>query len=263
MPHLSIYRGEIINKNLYPMKNDNPNAVRLQKHLAHAGVASRREIETWIEEGRVTINGHRAKLGQKIDPERDVIKVNKKVIRIPKPATLTLIMNKPKGVICSNRDPNEHNTVFSILPKQYRKIRLFCAGRLDKDSEGMVILTNDGDLKYRLTHPSFLIKKRYQVNIDKPFDPSLGSKMIRGIRVDDEKLKVEKIVPLGRNTEGSRKLEIHMHHGKKREIRRLLGNFGYQVNKLVRFQIGKLTLKNIPKGCVRELKKDQIDALFR
>ena len=240
------------------------NQIRIQKIIADRGLASRRAAEEWIREGVVRVNGQIAELGQKADPRRDRITVRGKSLTMGDlESKITLMMYKPKGVICSNEDPFHSQTVFDLLPPSFVKNRLFCAGRLDKDSEGLVILTNDGDLAQRIMHPSNAVIKRYRVEIHKAFDKALIPKLLEGRVVEGEHLRFEKVITgreLGPKTE--KRLEIHLNHGKKREIRRLLESFGYHVNLLHRFQIGRLLLKGIPAGECKLLKNKEIQSLF-
>lgn len=233
--------------------------MRLQKYLSERGIASRRKAEELIEDGLVKVNGVIAQLGQKIDPSQDVIKVGSRVIPKVAPANITLMMNKPKGVICSHNDPLHQNTIYSQLPRQYRKQRFLSAGRLDMDSEGLIILTTDGSLAHRITHPSFGVVKRYKATLHKPFDPRHTEKFLEGIEDDGEHLYVDKLIP----SPSGHVLEIHLNHGRKREIRRLCEAFGYQVTKLKRYQIGKLTLRKIPPGAVKQLTEKDIELIFK
>lgn len=245
------------------MPSENPE-IRLQKIIADRGLASRRAAEEWIRDGLVKVNGQVAELGQKADPRRDRITVKGKMLTMGDlESKITLMMYKPKGVICSNEDPFHSQTVFEMLPPSYRKNRLFCAGRLDKDSEGLVILTNDGDLAQRIMHPSFTVIKRYRVEVHKPFDKALTPKLLEGRTVEGEHLRFEKVI-YGQDSgpKSEKRLEIHLNHGKKREIRRLLESFGYHVKTLHRFQIGRLVLKGLPMGECRQLKNKEIDSLF-
>ncbi len=154
-----------------------------------------------IIEGLLRVNGEVASIGQKIDPEADRVTVGAKAIPSPKQPELTYLVNKPKGYICSNRDPYNAKTVFDLLPMGLSMRNLFCAGRLDKESEGMAILTNNGSLVQRLTHPSKRVVKRYQVILDRPLSPSTASRLLKGIYDQGEYLKVEKVIP---NRRGAR-----------------------------------------------------------
>lgn len=237
--------------------------VRLQKFMADEGVASRRQSEVMIEEGQVEVDGKIAELGTKVDPAKNVVTVNgKRIGGRGHKATLVLAVHKPRGYLCSNRDPHHERTVFTLLPPSLAKERLFCAGRLDKESEGLVILTNDGALSQRLTHPSNQIVKRYRVLLDRPFDLKHTRNLLQGITWEGERLKVEKVIPEKVTTE-IRRLELHLGHGKKREIRRLLIALGYGVKRLQRFQIGGLKLRGIASGRAKVLQEDEIEQLFR
>ena len=240
------------------------NAIRTQKFLADLGVCSRRAAEELISNGAVTINGKTAQLGDKVDPERDEVRVEGQRIRRKAPEKLVIAVNKPKGFICSNHDPHNERTVFDLVPPQFRENRLFCAGRLDKDSEGLVILTNDGDLANKLMHPSSLVVKRYHVSLKEPFPRSKVSKLIKGISYEGERLKVEKVEFLGDTKKSeSKEIDVAMHHGKKREIRNLFFVLGYDVQRLKRYQIGRYNIKGMPKGASVILTPGQIEKLFK
>lgn len=243
------------------MKEEKP--VRVQKAIADRGIASRREAEAWIEEGRVTVNGEQISLGDKCLPGDDVITVDGNSLPRQEPEKVVLAMNKPKGIVCTNDDPHAKRTVFDLLPVDFAAKRLFCVGRLDKDSEGLLLLTNDGHLKQQLTHPSYNVVKKYAVEIDKPLREADIRKLIRGIQWEGERLAIEKVFPTGSRTKKNwKQLEVTMHHGKKREIRRLFYAFGYEVKRLQRTQIGQFALKGIPKGQFKLLGKREIRRLF-
>ncbi|MGB0409374.1 MAG: pseudouridine synthase [Opitutales bacterium] len=235
---------------------------RIQKLIAHAGLCSRREAERLIEDGKVRVNGKIAALGDKARPDAAIF-VNNKPLRQTTGAAITLLMNKPKGVLCTNADPHAERTVFDLLPTDLQRQRLFCAGRLDQDSEGLLVLTNDGDLAHRLTHPSTQIVKRYRVVLHRDFNREDIPKLLNGVDYDGDFLKAEKVIPAPAGGEGyQRRLEVHLHHGKKREVRRLFEANRYYVKKLVRVQIGGIILKNIPKGGIKVLGKKDIERLF-
>jgi 23S rRNA pseudouridine2605 synthase len=243
------------------MKSDS--SVRLQKVMAERGVASRRQCEVMIEEERVSVNGQVARLGSKVDPLRDEIRLDGKRLSAPRQAseTVVLAMHKPPGVLCSNSDPHHPRTIFALVPPPYDRLRLFCAGRLDKESEGLLILTNDGALAQRLTHPSHAVVKRYRVTLDKPFQDKHIRTMLEGITWEGERLKVERVIP-EKAAGPALKLELHLQHGKKREIRRLLLALGYGVTRLQRFQIGRLPLRGLTRGRCRRLTPEEVERLF-
>ena len=145
-----------------------PEEQRIQKIIANAGICSRREAERHIEDGNVRVNGKRAELGDKALPDASIF-VNNKPILHRQERSITLVMNKPKGYVCTNSDPFAEKTVFQLLQPDLQRLRLFCAGRLDKDSEGLLIITNDGDLANKIAHPSTEITKRYRVVLNKDF----------------------------------------------------------------------------------------------
>lgn len=235
---------------------------RIQKIIANAGLCSRREAERIIEDGGVRVNGKVVSLGDKCHPT-DAIFVNNKPLLKAAERPITLVMNKPKGYLCTNADPHAERTVFELLPPDLQRQRLFCAGRLDKDSEGLLVITNDGDLAHRLTHPSTEIVKRYRVVLHRDFNKEDIPKLLNGVEDDGEFLKAEKVLPAPAVGEGhQRRLEVHLHHGKKREVRRLFEANRYFVKKLVRVQIGSIVLKNIPKGGIKILGKKEIERLF-
>ena len=237
--------------------------VRIHKYIADMGICSRRAAERLIQEGEVTVDGKPAEIGQKVDPFSQRVVVRGVTVKpTKKPAHVTLLMNKPRGVLCTNDDPFGGRTVFDILPPVFAERRLFCAGRLDKDSEGMLIITSDGDLANRLMHPSKSVTKRYRVLLTKPFDQQHIKVLLNGVDVEDERLSAEKIIMLKRTMAPGRDLEIHLRHGRKREIRRMMEHLGYYVERLARFQIGKLRLRGIGPGHVKQLSKSDIDLLF-
>ncbi|PWU05505.1 MAG: rRNA pseudouridine synthase [Verrucomicrobia bacterium] len=241
----------------------NPETIRLQKIIAESGLASRREAEEWIKEGYVTVNGHTATLGQKADPLHDSIKVHGKLLPKKNFKKIALIMNKPRGVLCSHSDPYHDKTIFNYLPKNYQKLKLSYAGRLDKNSEGMLILTNDGQLAQNITHPKNKITKRYQVTLSKPFELKLIPKLLKGINLEGEHLYFTKIIPATIGDKKEYNVEVHLEQGRKREIRRLFEAFGYFVDRLKRFQIGNLTMKGLRVGETKELSPQELDLIFK
>lgn len=238
-------------------------SLRLQKYLADRGIASRRAAEAMIAEGRVTVDGEVAAPGRKIVPGKETVAVDGAVVRRRPVRSLTLALNKPRGFLCSNRDPHHERTLFDLLPPEFRKERLFCVGRLDKESEGLVLLTSDGSLAQRVSHPSHRIIKRYRAELDRAFDPMDTPKLLKGIVWEGERLKAEKVVPNPhRHAAAKRSVEIHLEHGKKREIRRLLFALGYTVTRLQRFQIGRFTVRGLSRGAFKVLGPEDIDRLF-
>ena len=209
--------------------------------------------------------GKTAELGSKVQVGVDDVRLNgRRVKSVKSKKQLVIALNKPKGFICSNDDPHNNRTVFDLLPKDFDDQRLFCAGRLDKDSEGLLIITNDGELANRLMHPSSLVTKRYHVSLKQPYPKAKLYRLMRGVTVEGEKLKVEKALFIGdKNKESSTELELAMHHGKKREIRRLFQALHFDVRKLKRYQIGKYSIKGMPKGAGIELTPKDVELLFK
>ena len=237
--------------------------VRIQKFIAESGLCSRRAAEAAIAAGEVYVNGQKAELGQKVEPGVDKVSVHGKAVRAQAQPKLALVMHKPRGVVCSNSDPHAEQTIFDLLPREWARLRLFCAGRLDKDSEGLVILTSDGDLANKLMHPSNLVVKRYYVSLEEPFPAGRLRQLLRGVVIEGEHLKVERANLVNPGTDrSSTELDVHMHHGKKREIRQLFTALGFQVRRLRRYQIGSLRLKGIPLRGVKQLSSKEIQSLF-
>lgn len=237
--------------------------IRLQKFLSQAEICSRRAAEKLIADGEITVNGHVAELGQSVVPDEDDVRLNGRKITLEARSRIVLMMNKPRGCVCTNLDPHEARTVFSYVPPEYASHKLFCVGRLDKDSEGLLLITNDGDLANRIIHPSSDILKRYEVTLNRDFDPALTPRLLKGVKLknendEDEFLQFANVVRFP----DPRRLEIHLKQGRKREIRRLFEVFGFFVKTLVRFQIGGLILKKMPAGDCRKLSQKEIDSIF-
>lgn len=241
-----------------------PETIRLQKYLADAGICSRRAAETLITEGEVWVNSQRAVLGQKINPVEDKVTVSGKSVRPASQPKITLAMHKPRGLVCSNDDPHNPETVFDLLPREFARYRFFCAGRLDKDSEGLVILTTDGDLANRLMHPSNTVVKRYHVVLKQPYPAARLPQLLKGVIVEGERLKVERAALVNPSpSKTSLSLDVHMHHGKKREIRQLFIALRHDVKRLRRYQIGSFRLKGIPLRAMKQLSTKEISLLFK
>jgi len=202
---------------------------RIQKIMAHAGVASRRKCEALIEKGLVKVNGKSVKLGDKADSAKDKIEVDGKLIR--KEKMVYIIINKPKGVLCSVGDWRGRKTVMDLVEC---KERIFPVGRLDMDSKGLMILTNDGYLANRMIHPRYNIKKKYLVDLNKPLmDEDIGQ-IKKGVEIDGKKVNV-----LGLKANGKR-VQLTIHEGRKHIIKRLFEALDYKVVELRRVSIGKL-----------------------
>lgn len=234
--------------------------MRIQKYISQCGVCSRREAEKKIEEGLVEVNGGLAQIGMDIDPEKDKVRVNGVLLKNSSSEKVVLAMNKPKACLCTNSDPFGGKTVFDMLPHPYSEMKLFCCGRLDKGSQGLLILTNDGELSNRITHPSGGIVKRYTVLLNRDVDDAAIKAVLRGVVSDGEKLKALKVIRLPDNP--SRRLEVWLQQGRKREIRRMFECVGFFVKELKRFQIGAYQLKRISEGGVKKLSQSDIEKIL-
>lgn len=230
----------------------------LQKIIAASGYCSRREAERLIRDGSVKVNGQTALVGEQADPKNDKITVRGEVIgRAEKP--VYLIFNKPIGYTCTNRQfPGERN-IFELIR---RPERLFAVGRLDKDSRGLVLLTNDGDLTLKLSHPRFAHEKVYEVKVkDEVINPKLVIKeLLTGVDIDeeDEPLKAIKAEYLQNDL-----FIITLNEGKKRQIRRMFETLGTKVADLKRIRLGSLNLGDLPEGKYRELTTEELTRLKR
>ncbi|MDR0416546.1 MAG: rRNA pseudouridine synthase [Propionibacteriaceae bacterium] len=233
--------------------------VRLQKVLAAAGVASRRGSEALIQEGRVEVNGRVVSvLGTRVDPARDHIRVDGR--RLP-PARhhLYLLLNKPRGVVSTLSDPAGRLTLSDYVPP--RSGRLFHVGRLDTDTEGLIVLTNDGDLAQRLTHPRYEVAKTYLAQVDGLVDRAVLRRLAEGVVLEDGLVRPDKVRLTG--TTANRSLvEIRLHSGRNRVVRRLFEAVGHPVSRLARTRIGPIGRRGLPVGQTRPLTGDELGALF-
>lgn len=238
--------------------------IRLQKFISTAGICSRRAAEELIVQGEVTVNGKPAELGQRVQPGRDRVVVQGHLVEPQAVAPMTLAMNKPKGYLCSHGDPHHKRTIYDLLPRELASRRFLCAGRLDLDSEGLLILTTDGELANRLMHPASRVVKRYKVTLNRPFPQSKIPILLRGVEFEGELMKAEKAFPIkvGRADEFT-DWEVHLHHGKKREVRRLFQALGYRVKRLKRFQIGGFSIRRIPLAKSKVLTERDLRLLFQ
>src|SRR3954447_14064770 len=237
-----------------------PNGVRLQRVLASAGLGSRRACEQLIDEGRVEVDGAVVvDQGLRVDPRTAVIHVNG--LRIASaPDNVYLMLNKPTGVLSTMHDPEGRLTVADFLGM--REARLFHVGRLDADTEGLILFTNDGDLAHRLSHPSFGVVKTYLAEITGPVGRDVGRTLKAGVELEDGPAKVDGFRLV--DTVGTRVLvEISLHEGRKHIVRRMLAEVGHPVSRLVRTDLGPLTLGNLKPGKQRKLSQQEIGALYR
>jgi 23S rRNA pseudouridine2605 synthase len=239
-----------------------PAGVRLQKVLAQAGIASRRACEVLISEGRVEVNSEVVlEQGRRVDPERDVIRVDG--ARIPPPRRHRyLALNKPRGVVATMDDPEGRRTIANLLDtRQLRNERLFHVGRLDTDSEGLLIMTNDGDLAQRLAHPSYEVPKTYIAEVAGVVSEQTLKRLRRGLTLEDGPVRptsVKIVSSVGDKT----LLKITLQEGRNRIVRRTMEAVGHPVRRLSRIGIGPVRLGNLKVGEYRELTREELGGLL-
>jgi len=238
---------------------DVPGGVRLQKVLAAAGVGSRRHCEELIGEGRVEVDGETVRrFGARVDPEHQVIRVDGK--RIPSRQDLVyLAFNKPPGVLTAMSDDRGRATITDYLGD--RAERLFHVGRLDYDTEGLMLLTNDGELAHRLAHPRYGVLKTYLAEVAGPIPRDLGRQLMTGVELDDGVATADRFRVVDRS--GQRAMvEITLHEGRKHIVRRMLDATGHPVRRLVRTDVGPIRLGRLKPGAVRALTTAEIGELY-
>ena len=230
------------------------------KLLTSSGIGSRRQIAAIIKRGGIAVNGTIVQsFNEPVDPVKDVITIDGKQISATAEPIVYLMLNKPKGIISSTSDKRGSKTVIDILPEKHRQIRLYPVGRLDKDSTGLIILTNDGDLTLWLTHPRFEQEKEYLVGIGQNLKLEDRIKLEKGIHLDNGKTSPAKVKALHPPFSYS----ITIHEGKKRQVRRMFAALGYNVLELKRIRFGSLRLGALPEGEIRELTPRQVQSLKR
>lgn len=234
--------------------------IRLNKFLADLGLASRRKADALIEEGKVLLNHKKAKLGDKVDPTKDEVMVNGKKFGVANREPLEYwLLNKPFNVISSVSDEANRKTVFDYV-KSKTQTRVYPVGRLDYQSEGLLLMTNDGELAHRLTHPKYEVKKVYKVWVNGIFSEEKVDRLLRGVRLAEGKISFDKIEVLEKEGRDFI-LEITIHQGVKREIRRACAKVGWEVTKLVRMAMGNLVLSHLIVGNVRKLEAREVEDL--
>jgi 23S rRNA pseudouridine2605 synthase len=236
---------------------------RLQKFLARAGVASRRHAEELIAAGLVTVNGQVVReQGVRVRPDSDEVRLRGAVVRVPGAAHLYLMMNKPVTIMTTTDDPEGRRTVIDLLPPQWALRRVYPVGRLDWDSEGLLLLTDDGALTLRLTHPRYALPKEYIALIAGEPEPMALQRMERGLLLDGETRPTApaRVHPLrveGRDTW----ISVVIHEGRNRQVRRMFDAIGHPVLRLRRTRVGPLSLGGLESGETRELCADEVAAL--
>jgi 23S rRNA pseudouridine2605 synthase len=242
-----------------------PDGIRLQKVLAAAGVGSRRACEALIDAGRVEVNGRVVReQGVRVDPASAVIKVDGLRITLADTDRVYLALNKPLGVLSAMSDDRGRMTLTELLPDRVRErdVRLFHVGRLDADTEGLLLLTNDGDLAHRLMHPSYEVPKTYVAEILTPVPRDLGKRLRAGIELDDGPARVDSFKVVG--SAGNRAMvEVVLHEGRQHVVRRLLAAAGHPVQRLVRTGFGPVQLGELRPGKTRPLSQQEVGLLYR
>jgi len=234
---------------------------RLNKFLAHAGVCSRREADRWIAEGRVRVNGRIVQeLGEKIDPAKDRVVAGGKPVRVEEEKPVYILLNKPAGRVVSVKDPFGRPTVLDLLGRL--AVRVYPVGRLDLDTEGALLLTNDGDLALKLTHPRYGVTKSYEVRVEgEPREEDLD-KIRRGLFLEGRRTAPARVALLRRGHRFAT-LKVDIHEGRKREIRKLFEAIGCPVESLVRVDFAGLTLEGLKTGEWRYLRTAEVQRLKR
>jgi 23S rRNA pseudouridine2605 synthase len=232
---------------------------RLQKVLAAAGIGSRRACEELIAAGRVTVAGKRATLGDKVDAEAAEIYVDGERV-ITNTKLVYIAMNKPRGVVSTMADERGRDAIADYLGNVDQ--RVFHVGRLDADSEGLLLLTNDGELAHRLMHPSYGVAKTYLAEVAGPVPRAVGRELLKGVDLDDGPAKVDsfKLVDAVQRTA---LVEVVVHEGRKHIVRRLFAEVGHPVNRLIRTAIGPIRLGDLKPGRTRRLTNAEVSALFK
>lgn len=232
--------------------NQLPGGERLQKVLAATGWGSRRSCEELIAEGRVTVNGEVAQLGRRVDAEHDLIEVDGAPVGV-KPGLIYYLLNKPTGVVTTAKDTHGRRTVVDLVPTEPR---VFPVGRLDVDTEGLLLLTNDGDLAHRVTHPSHGVEKEYLVHVRGRLTPGQLRQLREGVELDDGVT-----APAEASQPQPGVIRLTIHEGRNRQVRRMCDAIGHPVMRLVRTRIGPITDRSLRPGDYRELSTGERRAL--
>lgn len=233
-------------------RESGPGLIRLNRFIANSGVCSRREADNLIGMGLITVNGTVVtEMGHKVSPT-DEVRYDNRVLRAEK--LVYVLLNKPKGFITTTDDPNERQTVMSLVAKAAKE-RIYPVGRLDRNTTGLLLLTNDGDLADKLSHPSYEVKKIYKVELDKPITKADFEKVMEGVHLEEGRARIDDLAVISddRKTVG---LEIHI--GWNRVVRRIFESLGYQVLKLDRSVYAGLDKRDLPRGNWRYLRPEEI-----
>lgn len=234
--------------------------IRLQKYLRDEIGISRRHAEGLISQQKITVNGAVSKLGDQVDPMKDVVYCDGVLVKSTTSGVPLeyILMNKPAGCVTTRFDPQKRKTIYDYLPKD--KFKLFSIGRLDLNTEGLLLLTNDGDLSYRLTHPKFETEKEYLVIVSGALSPSQKSEIEKGLKAPGlitSPCRINYVRQYSNRTE----LKLVIHEGQKREIRRIFKHFAFEVEYLKRIRISTLSLGDLKPGSWRELTANEVNLL--
>ncbi len=241
--------------------NKNEHSIRLNKLLAQHGLCSRRKADEWIAAGRVSIDGIVCKeLGATVDPEKQTIRVDGKILK-EKPASLYLALNKPAAVMTTKHDPQGRCTVMEFLSKEHLRAGVFPVGRLDYESEGLIIFTNDGDWSQKLLHPSHLVWKTYEVQTDEVLTSGKKDRLKKGVKVDRKKTLPAKVYQKKEQKEKNIFI-LAIREGRNRQVRKMCESVGLKVKKLRRLSVGPIHLGSLPLGQYRKLTKEEIQKVF-
>ena len=243
-----------------------PVGERLARYLAHAGIASRRHAEILIAAGRVKVNGETVReQGTRIDPEQDMISVDgKPVVAVSR--HVYILLHKPVGYLSTASDPQGRPTVLDLLPSEIRRLRVYPVGRLDSDTSGLLLLTNDGDFALKLSHPRYSMEKHYLALLQGCPDTKTLETLRKGVTFTEDDGSSHTSAPaqvqIARRFGSNCELALTIHEGRKRQIRRMLTAVGYRVLELRRVGIGSLTLGDLPEGKWRYLHNEEVAALL-
>lgn len=241
------------------LETDDEGLIRLQKLLAQSGVASRRKCEELMLEGEVEVDGEIVtRLGTKVDPRVAVVRVSGK--RLPPISEhVYLVLNKPRGVVSTMSDPEGRRTLSDLVAD--RPERLFHVGRLDTDTSGLLLLTNDGDFAHKMSHPSFEVDKTYVAEVDGQVTKETSATLLAGVTLDDGPVTVTKVRIIAATRDKSI-VELVIHEGRNRIVRRLLDHLGFPVRRLTRTEFGPVDLGGLASGGLRHLTLDELGALL-
>lgn len=238
-------------------------AEKIQKILANAGLGSRRQIESWISQGRITINGVKPKLGDRITRDATIL-IDGRPVKLVKSLTIktrVLLYNKPEGEICTRKDPEQRLTVFARLPL-LRNSRWIAVGRLDINTQGLLLFTNHGELANRLMHPRAEFEREYAVRVHGVITPAMIKQLQKGIKLDDGMAHFEKIVEVG-GENANRWFHVIVREGRNRLVRKLWESQGLKISRLIRVRFGSINLpRGLHRGQWQEMEQEEIDQLM-